>query len=476
MFMKCGCVVLLVFALLCPEAPAMTAGESLETLLAYLKSPNPSTRRDAARKLGERRAADKTSIEALLAAATKDDDRAVRAEAVHSLGLTKSDTTVPGLISCFRDSEPDVRKAAVKSLVILYTETDIDFITNRRAGWNLINPFLDTDDHEVIEPYVDVDPSIISALGECARGDHEREVRISAIRALGVLRAKAAIPQLGDALNADQEVRIDVLRTFIKIGDFAAGPYLISFFRDTDRKVRTQAMAAAGLLKYRPAVEPLLEVYGLGPDKKGVLTSVGHKIKGRFEYMPARDEAALWALSLIGDEKALHVFAENMNDKDGDRRQYAFEGLARAANPKYSEETSRLLPSESNDDVKLAQYWAIYRMGSTVNIQNVVRELDGPRHDQARGYLLETPNPADLYPYIQSGSKTVRLRVIEILGRIGDAGTVRELEPSVLTASREESNAATLAKKRIEWRMTGRPNANDDILRRDSRPRKASNP
>ena len=28
--------------------------QSLETLLAYLKSPNPSTRRDAAHKLGER--------------------------------------------------------------------------------------------------------------------------------------------------------------------------------------------------------------------------------------------------------------------------------------------------------------------------------------------------------------------------------------------------------------------------------------
>ena len=100
-------------------------------------------------------------------------------------------------------------------------------MTNRRTGWNLFNPFLDTSDHEIIEPYQVVDPAIITALGESAHQDHERDVRIAAIRALGVLRGSAAIPQLAAALNADQDVRIDVLRAFIKIGDPTAGPYLI---------------------------------------------------------------------------------------------------------------------------------------------------------------------------------------------------------------------------------------------------------
>ena len=63
-------------------------------------------------------------------------------------------------------------------------------------------------------------------------------------------------------------------------------------------------MVAAGMLKYKPAVEPLLSVYGLGPEKKGTLKKVGDKVKGRLTYLPPRDEAALWALSLMGDEKA----------------------------------------------------------------------------------------------------------------------------------------------------------------------------
>ena len=63
--------------------------QSLETLLAYLKSPNPSTRRDAAHKLGERRVRNQLAVEALAVAANKDEDPDVRAEALQSLGMIK---------------------------------------------------------------------------------------------------------------------------------------------------------------------------------------------------------------------------------------------------------------------------------------------------------------------------------------------------------------------------------------------------
>ena len=36
-------------------------------------------------------------------------------------------------------------------------------------------------------------------------------------------------------------------------------------------------MVAAGMLKYKPAVEPLLSVYGLGPEKKGTFKKVGEQ-------------------------------------------------------------------------------------------------------------------------------------------------------------------------------------------------------
>ena len=469
------CILTLVVAILVLAQLAPADTQSLETLLAYLKSPNTDTRRDAARRLGERRERNQLAVEALAVAARKDEDAEVREEAVLALGKIKDFSALLDMIGALKDSRTNVRNTAVRSLVMLYTEHDIDFITNRRAGWNWFNPFLDTSDHEVIEPYILVDPSIINALGETARGDRDRDVRVSAIRALGVLRGQTAIAQLADALNADQDVRIDVIRTFIKIGDPSAGSYLTTFFRDSNHKVRTQAMVAAGLLKYKPAVEPLLSVYGLGPEKKGTVSKVVGKVKGRFTYLPPRDEAALWALSLIGDDRAEQVFVENMTDDDADRRQYAFEGLARIGDPRYLDQISRLVLTEKNGDVKLSEYWALYRMGSRPNIQNIVRKLDTDQQQQARTYLMETNNPADLYPYIRSSSKEVRQQVIEILGRIGDTDTIKELQPVAQTSGAETADLATLAIKRIEWRLSGRPRATDSVMRSE-RPRRAANP
>jgi len=452
-------------------APAET--QSLETLLAYLKSPNAETRRDAARKLGERRVRNQLAVEALAVAARKDEDSEVRAESVNALGLIKDFSALPEMLDALKDTRPEVRRVGVRALVALYTEHDIDFITNRRAGWNRLNPFLDTSDHEIIESYIAVDPEIIRALGETARGDEDRDARIASIRALGVLRGNAAIPHLADALNADQDVRIEVLRAFIKIGDPAAGPHLAPFFRDSNQKVRTQAMVAAGMLNYGPAVEPLLSVYGLGPESKGTVSKVTGKVRGLFSYLPPRDEAALWALALIGDEKAEQIFVENMADKNSNRRQYAFEGLARIAEPRYSDQVSRMILTEGDPDVKLAQHWALYRTGTRAHLQYIVRKLDTDQEGQAREYLLETATPADLYPYVRASNKTVRQAVIDILGRIGDQATIKELEPVARTSGAETSDAATVAIKRIEWRMSGRPRANDAVI---ERPRRAANP
>jgi len=468
-------ILALIVAMLSFDFAARADTQSLETLLAYLKSPNSGTRRDAAHKLGERRVRNQLAVEALAVTARKDEEHEVRAEAVQSLGMIKDFSALPEMLDALKDQHPEVRRIAIKALVAMYTEHDIDFITNRRAGWNLFNPFLDTSDHEIVEPYVSVEPLIVTGIGEAARGDRDRDVRVSAVRALGVLRGTAAIPQLADTLSADQDLRIEVLRAFIKIGDQSAGPHLIPFFRDSDQKVRTQAMVAAGMLKYKPGVEPLLAVYGLGPEKKGTFKIVGERVKGGLAYLPPRDEAALWALSLIGDEKAEQTFVENLGDKDADRRQYAIEGLARIADPRYQDQISRLVLTEKNGDVKLAEYWALYKMASTTNIQFIVRKLETDQEGQARAYLMESNSPADLFPYIQSSSKEVRQKVIEILGRIGDQETIKELEPIVRTSSAATADTATVAIKRIEWRMSGRPRASDGVMQRE-RPRRATNP
>ena len=89
---------------------------------------------------------------------------------------------------------------------------------------------------------------------------------------------------------------------------------------------------------------------------------------------------------------------------------------------------------------------------------------------------MEIEDPSDLYPYIQSSSKAVRRRIIEILGRIGDQSTIKELEPVARSSGAETSDVATLAIKRIEWRMNGRPRASGEVMRRETAAPRPPNP
>src|SRR6185295_5363185 len=116
----------------------------------------------------ERRVRNQLAVEALAVTARKDEDSDVRAEALRSLGMIKDFSALPEMIEALKDQKMEVRGIAIRSLVALYTEHDIDFITNRRSGWNLFNPFLDTSDHEIVEPYITVDPVIVTAIGESA--------------------------------------------------------------------------------------------------------------------------------------------------------------------------------------------------------------------------------------------------------------------------------------------------------------------
>jgi HEAT repeat protein len=178
----------------------------------------------------------------------------------------------------------------------------------------------------------------------------------------------------------------------------------------------------------------------------------------------------------MGVVQAEQTFVENLGDKDPDRRRYAVEGLARIADPRYMDQMSRLLLTEKDGGVKLALHFALYKMGSNANTQFIVRKLYTDQADQARAYLLEANDPADLYPHIQSSNKTVRREVIAVLGRIGNRETIKELEPVARTSGTETANTATVAIKQIEWRIAGRPQANDAVIERETRPRRTNNP
>ncbi len=72
----------------------------------------------------------------------------------------------------------------------------------------------------VIDPYIQVRPEVIVALGRIASAGSSLEARANAARAVGILRGRQALPDLEQALRSkDSEVIYEALVAMEKIRD-----------------------------------------------------------------------------------------------------------------------------------------------------------------------------------------------------------------------------------------------------------------
>src|SRR5262249_57001354 len=94
--------------LLTPLA-ATAARPSFDDLVANLKSPNASTRREAAGELGRSRRREAVTP---LAALVRDPDAKVRLEVVRALRELRDLSAVPAMVTSLSDGEPPIRAAA----------------------------------------------------------------------------------------------------------------------------------------------------------------------------------------------------------------------------------------------------------------------------------------------------------------------------------------------------------------------------
>lgn len=417
-------------ALMITLMATVISAQTTEELLANLHSPLVKTRRQAAKKLGERR--ERIAVPPLMEALRQDDDIEVRQAAARSLGLLKDGAAIPALLAALKDEAGDVRQAAIVGLVNYYIERDVDFLTARRRGIQWLNPFLETYEATIVEPFTPVEPRFIEGLVEVALQDRDQHVRVVAIRALGVLRATEAIPQLGQLMLSNSYVRVEILRTFIKLGDRSAIEFIIPFLNDDDTDVRYEALTAAGLLRSDAAVQQLISVYNSSPDGK-------------------TQDLALEALALIGDPAAEDIFLANLLSNKAKRRRFGYEGVARLGDERYVERVSRDRLRERNDEVKLAQAFGLYKLGRREFVEAIVQDLQTRRRRQAYDYLLEV-EAGDLYPYLTQLGLPGRKWVVEALGQIGTGEAIGKLEPLLKSTDASLVNATTLAIERIKRR------------------------
>ena len=172
----------------------------------------------------------------------------------------------------------------------------------------------DRENKDIVEPWVTVRADVIEALGKLARGGSSMESRANAARAVGILRGKAALPDLVEALQTkDTQVLYEILIAFQKIADPSAGPRAIPLLRDLEERVQIAAIDTVGLLRTREAIPDLQKVF-----------DAAKSIKVR--------RAALTSLAMLPDPQNRQYLDRGFKDKDDKLRSAAAEGYARLGN------------------------------------------------------------------------------------------------------------------------------------------------
>ena len=268
-----GRLCLLFVLALTPNTPldlhVMAAEPTLEELKVNLRSSEAKVRRKAASELGKTKSRD--AVQPLLAAAS-DRDVSVREEVVKSLGILKDQEALTMLLTTIKDPAESVREESIIALVNLYADRDTGWVVTRTAkkAYKTINPFSDQvgDDATIIEAYVQVAPVAIDSIADRLL-DSSPAVRLDAAKALGVLRARPAVPKMIDAMKTgDANLRIAVLRSLYKIRDTSADEQILPYLNDSDKNVRDETIVTLGLFRSKKALPELKRIYDQNPDTK----------------------------------------------------------------------------------------------------------------------------------------------------------------------------------------------------------------
>ena len=351
-----------------------------------------------------------------------DVDLGVRIEATKALVEIGGPKTLDPLVRAARDNDPEIQVRATDGLVNIYlpgySKTGMSG-TLQRAGNSIRGRFTDTND-KVIDAFVEVRPEAIAVLGKLARGGASMEARANAARAVGVLRGRAAIPELIEALHSkDDTVMYEALVALEKIRDPSAAPRIAFLLRDLDDKVQIAALETTGILRNKEAA----------PDVRDAMAHA-RNIKVR--------RAAFTALSMIGDAGDHAAFLRDLNDKDDAIRAAAAEGLARVKNPADRPVVEKAFGEEKKMNPRLSDAFALVSLGVIETgefspLRYLVNSLNQRVYRGfAVAYLTELARDAKvrqaIYPMLTGATKDEKIQMSTVLARSGERDSIPFLE------------------------------------------------
>ncbi|MFN7993999.1 MAG: HEAT repeat domain-containing protein [Bryobacteraceae bacterium] len=373
-------------------------------------------------------------------------DTDIRFEAVKQISEIGTQYSIDPLIKATRDNEPEIQIRATDGLVNFYLpgylKTGIGG-TLRRAGTSIKGRFTDTND-QVIDPFVQPRPDVIAALGALARGGSRMDVRANAARAVGILRGKAAEPDLVQALRSkDTNVIYESLIALQKIRDPEAASSIAFLLRDLDPKVQVAAIETTGLLQNKNAV----------PDLAGVLNNTRDSKVRR---------AALTAIAMLPQSSSREIYARYFEDKDEKLRAAAAEGYGRLKNPADIPMLEKAYQDEPKTSPRLSQAFALVMLGKTEisefsPLKYLIDTLNSASyHGEAFPFLVEVArDPAvrkSLYTPLREGTKDEKIYLARVLARSGDRSDLPELEKLSRDADPEVAQEGLRAMRNLQAR------------------------
>jgi HEAT repeat protein len=411
------------------DLAAATARPSFDHLVANLKSPNASTRRDAAAELGRSRRREAVTP---LAALVRDPDQKVRLEVVRALRELRDLSAVPAVITSLSDGDSQIREEAIGALVEMYTDRDRSNPVGR-----FLELFSDEYDRSSVAAYTGADPAVVRALAGALR-DEDQDIRQAAALALGILNGTEAVPALVSALkDPDAAVRGAAATAIGKIGTAEDGKALIPLVSDESAQVRNRVLQALGVLKVKEAGPALRQLYEANRRKEGSLR-------------------ILAALSRIGDPAQADLFQELVQDPDPERKRLAIEGLGRISDASRLPAFKKDYQREKNEELRLAYSFALTTLGDRAFLDTIVLSLPSRTlGTRSRSYLTEM-GPGilpELYPYLNDPEAEIRAALCEIIASFGDPEAIPRLTPLVNDPSQTVADKANRAVERL--RRTG---------------------
>jgi HEAT repeat protein len=382
-----------------------------------------------------------------LAALMTNPDVDIRLEAVKQISEIGTQHSLDALVQATRDTDAEIQIRATDGLVNFYLPGYLKTgfgASLRRAGTSIKGHFTDTND-QVVDPYIQARPEVIAALGTLARSGASPEARANAARAVGILRGKAAIPDLVQAMHAkDTAVIYESLVALQKIRDPEAAPAIAFLLHDLDPKVQVAAVETTGLLLNKSALPDLVDVLNHTRD---------NKVR----------RAALTSIAMLPDPGSREIYARYLGDKDEKMRAAAAEGFARLKNPADLPLLEKAYEDEGKTSPRLSMAFAQVMLGKTAvsefsPLQFLIDTLNSAAyHGEAFPFLVELArDPAvrkSLYTPLLQGTKDEKIYLARVLARSGDKDDVPQLEKVSHDSDPEVAQEGLRAMRNLQARI-----------------------